>query len=37
LTHFYLSFEQPKAGLKVKLPEHYPGKDAFVLKIEEAI
>ncbi|WP_184549250.1 alpha-L-fucosidase [Mucilaginibacter sp. FT3.2] len=32
-----LSFEQTAAGLKVKLPEQAPGKDAFVLKIEGAI
>lgn len=32
-----LSFEQTEAGLKVKLPENAPGKDAFVLKIEGAI
>jgi alpha-L-fucosidase len=32
-----LSFEQTEAGLKVKLPEQAPGKDAFVLKIEGAI
>ena len=32
-----LSFEQTEAGLKVKLPEQAPGKDAFVLKIEGVI
>lgn len=32
-----LSFEQTEAGLKVKLPEQAPGKDAFVLKIEGAV
>lgn len=32
-----LSFEQTEAGLKVKLPEQAPCKDAFVLKIEGAI
>ncbi|MEZ2336933.1 alpha-L-fucosidase [Mucilaginibacter sp. RCC_168] len=32
-----LSFEQGETGLKVKLPEQAPGKDAFVLKIEGAI
>lgn len=32
-----LSFEQTEAGLKVKLPENAPCKDAFVLKIEGAI
>ncbi|WP_183580393.1 alpha-L-fucosidase [Mucilaginibacter sp. X5P1] len=32
-----LSFEQTAAGLKVKLPEQSPGKNAFVLKIEGAI
>ncbi len=32
-----LSFEQTAAGLKVKLPEQAPGKDAFALKIEGAI
>ncbi|MDN5286360.1 MAG: alpha-L-fucosidase [Mucilaginibacter sp.] len=32
-----LSFQQTAEGLKVKLPEQAPGKDAFVLKIEGAI
>lgn len=32
-----LSFVQTATGLKVKLPEQAPGKDAFVLKIEGAI
>jgi len=32
-----LTFEQTTAGLKVKLPEQAPGKDAFVLKIEGAV
>ncbi|SEM81887.1 alpha-L-fucosidase [Mucilaginibacter gossypiicola] len=32
-----LSFEQTEAGLKVKMPENAPCKDAFVLKIEGAI
>jgi len=32
-----LSFEQTESGLKVKLPENAPCKDAFVLKIEGAI
>lgn len=32
-----LSFEQTATGLKVKLPEQAPGKDAFVLKIEGVI
>ena len=32
-----LSFEQTAAGLKVKMPEQEPGKDASVLKIEGAV
>jgi alpha-L-fucosidase len=32
-----LSFEQTETGLKVKMPENAPCKDAFVLKIEGAI
>ena len=32
-----LNFEQTSTGLKVKLPEQAPGKDAFVLKIAGAI
>ncbi|HEX8023060.1 alpha-L-fucosidase [Mucilaginibacter sp.] len=32
-----LSFEQTEAGLKVKMPENAPCKDAFVLKIEGVV
>lgn len=32
-----LNFQQTAEGLKVKLPEQAPGKEAFVLKIEGAI
>lgn len=37
LGHDVMSFEQTAAGLKVKLPEQAPGKDAFVFKIEGAV